>query len=351
MADMMWAAVYRGIDDVRLERLPIPRIGAGEVLIQVAACGVCGTDLKKIRHGLVAPPRVFGHETAGTIVEVGAGVRGWRVGDRVAVMHHVPCLSCYYCEQRAFAQCPGYKKTGVTAGFEPAGGGYAEYVRAMDWIVERGLVRLPDGASFEEATFIEPVNTVLKAVEKVGLAAGQTACVVGQGQIGLLFTQLLSSSRVHVLGVDPLEGRRAVSLSMGAAAVFDPGDPGLAEAARERTDGRGLDAAFIAAPSEDAVRLGMELVRPGGVVLLFAHTRLGDAVEVDGGAVCMLEKSVIGSYSSDITLQQRSAELIFDGTLRVRDLITHRFPLAEVSEAIALAGNPSHGALKVMVDP
>lgn len=347
----MWAAVYRGIDDVRLERVPVPRIGAGEALIQVAACGVCGTDLKKIHYGLVAPPRIFGHETAGTIVQLGAGVRGWRVGDRVAVMHHVPCMACYYCAHGAFAQCAGYKKTGVTAGFEPAGGGYAEYVRAMDWIVERGLVRIPDGVSFEDATFVEPVNTVLKAVVRAGLAAGQVACVAGQGQIGLLFTQILASIGVAVIGIDPLEGRRAAALGMGAAEAFDPGSGALPSAVRDRTEGRGADAVFVAVPSGDAVRQAMDLTRAGGTVLLFAHTRLGDGVEIDGGSVCMLEKSVIGSYSSDITLQEQSARLIFDGTVRVRELVTHRYRLADVCEAIALAGNPGHGSLKVMVNP
>ncbi len=347
----MWAAVYRGVDDVRLERVPAPAIGPGEALIQVAACGVCGTDLKKIRHGLTPPPRILGHETAGSIVKLGEGVTGWRVGDRVAVMHHVPCMQCYYCAHRAFAQCAGYKKTGTTAGFEPAGGGYAEFVRAMDWIVERGMVRIPDSVSFEDATFIEPVNTVLKAVVKVGLEGGQLACVVGQGQIGLLFTQLLAASGVTVLGVDPMEVRRAASRSMGAAEAFDTAPGPLMAAIRERTEGRGADAAFVAVPSAEAVRQAQECVRPGGTVLLFAHTRLGDGVEVDGGAVCMLEKDVVGSYSADITLQERSAELIFDGTLNVRDLVTHRFPLSDIAEAIALANSPRDGSLKVMVNP
>src|SRR5438477_1015870 len=116
----MKAAVYRGVDRVAVEELPVPEVGPGEVLVRVHSCGVCGTDLKKIHYGLAEPPRVFGHEMAGTIVETGSGVRGWSEGDRVAVTHHVPCLDCHFCAHRSFAQCPRYKQTGTTAGFEPA---------------------------------------------------------------------------------------------------------------------------------------------------------------------------------------------------------------------------------------
>jgi len=119
----MRAAVYRGPNDLRLETVPVPALRPGELLVKVAVCGVCPTDIKKILHGSVPPPRIFGHETAGVIAKIGAGVNEFRAGDRVALHHHVPCLQCHFCRHRAFAQCPQYKRTGVTAGFEPAGGG------------------------------------------------------------------------------------------------------------------------------------------------------------------------------------------------------------------------------------
>src|SRR5579883_3239258 len=128
--EMMRAGVYRGPGQVQTEFVPVPRIAEGEVLIRVAACGICGTDLKKIQHGFVAPPQIFGHEVAGTIVAVGRGVRRWKEGDRVVSFHHVPCGTCFYCERRLFSQCPAYKKVGLTAGFDPNGGGFSEYVRA-----------------------------------------------------------------------------------------------------------------------------------------------------------------------------------------------------------------------------
>ena len=155
-AKTMRAAVYRGVDDIRVETVPVPQIGPGEVLLRVGACGVCGTDLKKIHYGLVPPPRIFGHETAGTIAAVGVGVTEWKIGDRAIINHHVPCLrdDCFYCQRRAFAQCPVYKRTGTTAGFEPAGGGFAEYVRVMDWCVtHRGMARIPDDVTLDEASF------------------------------------------------------------------------------------------------------------------------------------------------------------------------------------------------------
>ncbi len=152
----MRAAVYRGQQDVRLETVPVPQIGAGEILVRVHTCGICGTDLKKIATGSHSAPRIFGHETAGQIVATGEGVRNFSVGDRVMVFHHIPCGECYYCRHKVFAQCPVYKKVGATAGFEASGGGFAEYVRVMDWIVRKGVVRIPDKVSYEQASFIEP---------------------------------------------------------------------------------------------------------------------------------------------------------------------------------------------------
>ncbi len=170
----MQAVVYRGKEDVRLEEVPVPEIGAGEVLLRVHTCGICGTDLKKIATGSHSAPRIFGHETSGQIVAVGKGVSNFEIGDRVMVFHHIPCGECYYCRHKVFAQCPVYKKVGVTAGFEPSGGGFAQYVRVMDWIVRRGLVKIPDHVSYEQASFIEPVNTCIKAIAALNLQPDET---------------------------------------------------------------------------------------------------------------------------------------------------------------------------------
>src|SRR5215472_2090230 len=202
----MQAVVYRGANDLRVETLPVPRIGPHELLVKVAVCGVCPTDIKKIHYGTVPPPRIFGHETAGTIVRVSARAKKFNIGERVALHHHVPCLECHACRHWVFAQCAQYKRTGITAGFEPAGDGYAEYVRVMPFVLP-GVVRIPDRNSFLEGAMLEPVNTVLKAIQRLGLLPGDTVLVAGQGPIGLMFTRLLALRGVSVFATDLLQTR------------------------------------------------------------------------------------------------------------------------------------------------
>jgi L-iditol 2-dehydrogenase len=344
----MRAVVYHGIDDLRLEEIPTPGIGPDEALVRVAACGVCPTDIKKIRLGLLPGPRVYGHETAGTIVKVGENVTQWRPGDRVGVHHHVPCMNCHYCDRRTFAQCAVYRKTGVTAGFEPAGGGYAEYVRVMG-ICMPGLVRIPDGNTWEEGAMLEPVNTVLKAVKLLGLGPGDTALVAGQGPIGLMFNRLLALEGVRVFGTDLSAQRLAFGLDFGASETFHGGGDAWKAAVKSRTGGRGPDAAVVTAPVDALVHDCHALVRGGGSVMLFAHTARGRTTPVDLSTICVDEKPMLGSYSSDFTLQERVAELVFSRRMDVRRLITHRFGLGEVPAAVALAEKPTAESLKVMV--
>jgi len=349
-ADMK-AAVYRGRGKVVVETVPVPSIGPGEVLVRIAACGVCHTDLKKVEYGLQPPPRIYGHEMAGTIVAIGKGVRKWRVGDRVAVFHHIPCGRCYYCERADYAQCPVYKKTGSTAGFEPAGGGFAQYLRVMPWIVKNGMVRVPRSVPLEHASFLEPVNTCLKAVDRLKLRRGDLVPVFGQGPIGLLFTQLLKARGARPVGLDLIPSRRRLSERLGAAWSADPRTPSFERRLRQESSGRGADGAVLAVPSEAALKQALSILRPGGTVLLFAHTRKGEEVRVDAGAVCVDEKTVIGSYSSSIDVADEVAKLVFSGRVDVGPLITHRFPLERVTEAFALASRPTPTSLKVLVTP
>jgi L-iditol 2-dehydrogenase len=356
----MRAVVYRGVNDLRLETVPVPRIGARELLVKVAVCGVCPTDIKKIRFGTVPPPRIFGHETAGTIVKTGARVRGFKSGDRVALHHHVPCLDCHFCRHRAFAQCETYKRTGITAGFEPAGGGYAEYVRVMNFVLP-GVVKIPAKNSFEEGAMLEPVNTVLKAVRRLNLMRGDIVLVAGQGPVGLLFTRLLQLQGVRVLATDLLASRLRLARKFGAQRAVS--------ASQLLTLNPQLDSAIIAVPSDAVVQQALQLVRGGGQVLLFAHTKRGpkskvqspksqnrlsfglqpSAFSVDLASICLDEKDLLGSYSSDFTLQREVARLVFSRRLDVRPLISHRFPLAATPEAVRLAANPKPDSLKILV--
>lgn len=345
----MRAVVYRGPNDLRLEEVPVPRIRSDEILVRVAACGVCPTDIKKILYGTVAPPRIFGHETAGTIVAVGARVRGLRAGQRVGLHHHVPCMDCHCCRHGAFAQCATYKRTGITAGFEPAGGGYAEYVRVMSFCLP-GVVRIPGGAGFDEGAMLEPVNTVLKAVRRLGLLPGDAVLVAGQGPIGLMFTRLLKLAGARVIATDLMDARLGLARRWGARYAVRADAPDADERVRRAAGRNGLDAAVIAVPSAAAVRQAERLLRGGGRLLLFAHTKRGDQEPVDLASICVDEKDLIGSYSSDFTLQREVARLVFGRQLDVRPLITHRFELDRTMEAVALAARPTAESLKILVE-
>src|ERR1700731_1341492 len=275
----MRAGVYREKGIVRVEEVPVPEVSDGEVLIKVAACGICGTDIKKIYQRYVEPPQILGHELAGTVVATGRAVKKWKVGDRVMSFHHTPCGTCFYCEKRLFSQCKQYKTTGLTGGFTPNGGGFGEYVKAMSWVAERGIVALPDNVSFEEATFIEPINTIVKAVQKARIAKGETVLILGCGPIGLQLLMVAKLEGAKLYTSDPMAERRAKSLTLGALESFDPSDGKLVEHMKARTEGRGADAVLVAVAQPSVVVDALAAARPGGRVLLFAAndpvTRIG----------------------------------------------------------------------------
>jgi L-iditol 2-dehydrogenase len=348
----MQAAVYRGVNDVRIESVPVPAIGPGEVLIQVHACGICGTDLKKIHTGSHSAPRIFGHETVGTIAAVGAGVGAFAVGDRVAVFHHIPCGACYYCRKKTFAQCPVYKRVGCSAGFEPSGGGFAGYVRVMDWIVKRGLVKIPDGIPFAQAVFVEPLNTCLKGVRSLNLAADETVLVIGQGPIGIMLASLAKRSGAKVFTSDLYPERHAVAARFGLDSPIDASREDAVEVVRAASEGRGADAVILATAGNALIRIAMEAARPGGRVLLFAQTQHGEAT-IDPAVICVDEKTLLGSYSASVDIQDEALRLVFEGYGQGYDLsrlVSHRFPLSEAVEALALASEPKATSMKIMIE-
>jgi len=346
----MQAAVYLGKGRVAVQPVPTPAIGRGEILVRVEACGVCHTDLKKIEHDLLPPPRIYGHETAGVIAAVGEGVAKYAVGDRVVAFHHIPCGHCFYCERRLYAQCPTYKKVGITAGFEAAGGGFAQYVRVMDWIVERGVEKIPAGISFDQACWVEPVNTCLKGVELLAPRAGDVVAVLGQGPIGLIFTMLLRLRGVTVLATDTIEFRRSLAAEFGALAS-DPRDPSFETALKTSSNGRGADAVILATSVKGLVEQAIRISRPGAKILLFAQTSSTERIEISGADVCVGERMLFGSYSADIDLQAESAKLVFSGQLPLQQLISDRVSLSEIEHGISIALRPGDRSLKVVVHP
>lgn len=355
----MQAAVYRDINDVRTETIAVPEIGPGEVLVRIDTCGICGTDLKKIHTGSHAAPRVFGHEMAGTIAKVGDGVRGFAVGDRVMAFHHIPCGHCFYCRKKTFAQCETYKKVGTTAGEgAAAGGGFAQYIRVMDWIVgdgvtPAGLIRVPDDIPFEQAAFIEPVNTCFKAIRLLELEPDDTVLVIGQGSIGILLAALARQTGATVLTSDMYPERHAIARQYGLDRPLDAcGD--VVAACKAATEGRGADVALVAVGADALIATAMSAIRPGGRVMLFASTQHGTAA-FDPAAVCMDEKTLMGSYSASVAIQQEGIDLVFEGyrsgKLDLTKLISHRFDLKDAAEAIDLASHPKADSMKIVLKP
>jgi len=349
--DSMKAAVYQGAGRVQVETVPVPEIGRGEALIRVETCGICPTDLKKIAYDLLPAPRIFGHETAGVIEAVGAGVTGYAQGDRVIVFHHIPCGKCFYCARKLYAQCPVYKKVGVTAGYEPAGGGFAQYVRAMDWIVERGIEKIPDGVSFDQACFVEPVNTCVKGIHQIEPQPGDVVAILGQGSIGLIFTMITKRIGARIVATDTMEPRRKLALKFGAHAAYDPRESAFQREVKEMTDGRGADVVIIAASAQGIVEQAVACSRPGAKILLFAQTSHQERIEVSGADICVAERVLCGSYSASVDLQKESADLVFSGKLPVEELISDRYPLSRINEGIDRALHPGPESLKIVVHP
>lgn len=359
LPENMRAAVYRAPNQIVTETVPLPAIGPGEVLVRLHTCGICGTDLKKIHTGSHAAPRIFGHEMAGTVAAVGEGVRGFAPGDRVMAFHHVPCRACFYCRKQTFAQCEQYKKVGTTAGLgAAAGGGFAEYLRVMDWIVgdgvvPAGLIHVPDDIPFEQAAFIEPVNTCFKAVLLLALEPDDTVLVIGQGSIGIILAALARRTGATVLTSDLYPERHAVAAGFGLHRPLDARSDVVA-ACKAVTEGRGADVALVAVGADSLIQTAMAAIRPGGRVMLFASTQHGTA-PFDPAAVCMDEKTLMGSYSASVAIQQEGIDLVYEGyrsgKLDFTQLISHRFSLEDAAEAVLLASNPQPDSLKIVLQP
>lgn len=347
----MKAAVYKGDSIVEVESVPVPEIGAGEILIRVEACGICHTDLKKIEYNLLAAPRIYGHETAGVVAKVGRGVTKYQPGDGVIVFHHIPCGKCFYCSRKLYAQCPVYKKVGVTAGYEPAGGGFSQYVRAMDWIVERGVEKIPEGVSFDQACFVEPVNTCLKGVKQIDPQPEDVVAILGQGPIGLIFTMMVARIGSKIVATDTMPARRKLSREFGATEAFDPRTEDFERSIRSMTEGRGADLVIVAASAKGIVEQAVKCSRPGAKILLFAQTSHQERVDLSGADICMGERTLCGSYSASIDVQAEGAAMVFSSQLNVERLISHRYTLNHINEGIDRALHPDEESLKIVVQP
>jgi L-iditol 2-dehydrogenase len=348
----MKAQVFRGVNQLSYEELPIPEIGQDEVLVQVKVVGLCQSDIKKIRYPLYEPPRIFGHETAGTIAAVGNQVKHWQVGDRVVVLHHIPCMHCAYCLNENFSMCDVYKNITTTAGFTPSGGGFSDYVKVPGHIVRNGgLIKIPDPISFEQASFVEPTNCCLKAVKKAAIAPGQTVLITGAGPIGLMFIMLVKYFGGRAIATDLLPTRIDKALQVGAEAAFDARDPDLVDKIQSLSGGMGVDVSILAVPSDRAFFQALDCTRKGGKILFFAEFPDELEIPINPNILYRREIDLMGSYSSSFRVQALAADIVFNQRIDVDALISDRYPLQDLSAAVEEAVTPGPDTYKILIYP
>ena len=339
----MSAGVYYAPGDVRTERMPVPDPGPGEMLVRVRACGLCGTDLAKYRHQLVTPGAVLGHEVTGEVVGLGAGVDRFDIGDRILVPHHVPCFTCVYCRHGNYSMCAEWKRSQI------APGGFCEYMLARAGTTARGVLKLPDDLGFDEATLAEPLACCLRGIERTRLSPGDTLVVIGAGPAGLLHVQLARLAGVaRIVSIDLLPERLAAARDLGADVTIRGDEQDAAEIVHALTDGHGADAVITAVGVSSVVEQALTLVRPGGVVNVFAECPPGSRIELDPNITYHKEVTLLGAYSSSPREIRIALDLIASGRINVERMISRTMPLDQLGRAfeIALAGRD---ALKIII--
>jgi len=340
----MRVAMYYNNNDVRVEEMPIPQTGRGELLVRVMASGICGSDVMEW-YRIHKAPLVLGHEIAGEVVEVGEGVSEFKKGDRVTAAHHVPCNTCYYCLSGHHTVCDTLRQTN----FDP--GGFAEYVRLPAINVDRGVFLLPDEVSFEEATFTEPVACVLRGQRMARLEPGQSVLVIGSGIAGLLHVQLARALGAgRVVATDIVDYRLEAARRFGADATIHA-EEDVPPRLRQVNDGRLADLVIVCTGATSAIIQGLQSVERGGTVLFFAPTGPGLTVPISINDLFFRNDiTLTTSYAGSPADYRLALELIRAGRVQVRDMITHRLGLAEAGLGFQLVAQ-ARDSIKVIIEP
>ena len=339
----MKVARYYSPDDIRIEEAPIPRIKPGEILVQVKACGLCGSDLMEW-YVVEKAPTVLGHEPAGIVAEVGEGVSEFEVGDRVFVHHHVPCFTCHQCLRGYPTLCETFKATHLDPG------GFAEYIRVPALNVDRDVLKLPEKMSFAQATLIEPVATCIRGIKRANIQVGDTVVVVGSGVTGLILSQLarvLGAGMVMITDFVPFRLEMAQQLKVDHA--INAREDVLA-VLQQLNRGRLADVVIVATGSVPAMERGMTLANGGATVLLFAPSTPEELLPISPHRMFFSEITLTASYSCSPLETKQALTLIEWGRIKVDELITHYFDLTGVGEAIRLAIQAGE-SLKIVIEP
>jgi L-iditol 2-dehydrogenase len=340
----MRVAMYYSNQDIRIEEMPVPEIRPDELLMKVEASGICGSDVLEW-YRMKKAPLVLGHEVGGEVVKAGDKIQKFKVGDRIAASHHVPCNSCYYCLTGHHTACDTLRITN----FDP--GGFAEFLRIPAINVDRGVYLLPEGMSYEEATFHEPLGCVLRAQRIAKLKPGQSVLVFGCGIAGLLNIHLARASGAgRILAVDPVPYRLKAAKKFGAVEAIKPSED-VGACLRQMNEGRLADLVLVCTGSEKATLQAFEAVERGGTILLFAPTDADVQVRFSvndlffRNDVTMTTSYGASPYDSWLALQ-----LIQSSAIRVKDMITHRLSLEETALGFQIVAK-AQDSLKVIIEP
>lgn len=338
----MQACLINEKGKVGIENVSVPTLRPGEVLIKLAAAGICGTDIEKA-HGGYGPGGILGHEVSGTIEQISQGVTGLAIGERVLAHHHAPCYNCQYCISGDHTMCDLFKKTN----FDPCG--LAEYFRVPASNVARGaVIRLPSSISFEEAAIIEPAACCVRAIGKAWVKPGESVVVIGLGPTGLTQIQLLRKIGASpILGADLLEHKREMGLKFGATETIDPLSSDLPKSVFKSTR-IGADLVIVSTGSPKAILQGLASVRKGGRLLLFGAPSHGSTIDLDVSELFARQVSVVTSYSCVESDIHHALDIFLKGDLDLHSMITDRFSIDHAPEAIESA-RTSHNPIKTMI--
>ncbi|MEM2964131.1 MAG: zinc-dependent dehydrogenase [Candidatus Bathyarchaeia archaeon] len=331
---------------VEVRDVPVPSLSAGDVLVKMKACGICGTDVEKFLGVHLTPPKL-GHEVSGIVEKIGSDAVGeLRVGDRVFVHHHVPCYTCHYCRRGDHTMCEMFSKTNL----DPCG--LAEYFRVPRYNVERGAVlKLPSDVDFDEATLIEPMACCLRGLNKVKVEKGDDVLVIGAGPTGLIITGLLRLFGAgSIISSEVSDHRLEAAGRMGAKILVNPSRENLLDKVYEATDGRGVDLAVVAVGAGKLIEAAADCVRKGGEVLMFGAPPKGELFTYEASKLFIREVSLIPSYSTTEVETNVALRLLEAKQLNLKWLISHRFKLSQASEALKVASE-GRETLKVIVNP